>query len=106
MIRRAEPHVSILGFIQCIIETMFKENGFDILFVGPPEYERLIAEIYYSGRFVALISQERGPGCFDLETPGPECTIESLLEHKVDWNEFKETVDRACQKLSAREPET
>lgn len=84
---------------------MFKEKGFDIVFAGPSDYERLVAEIYYSGRFVALISQERGSGCFDLETQGPECTVESLLEHKVDWNEFKATVERACQKLQARQHE-
>jgi hypothetical protein len=36
------------------------------------DYERVFCEIYFDGRFVALVSQERGEGLFDLETPGPD----------------------------------
>lgn len=45
---------------------MLKE-GFDFLFADDPEYEDLIAEIYFDGEFVALVSQEAGFDSLDIQ---------------------------------------
>ena len=42
-------------------------SGFDIDLLFPEDYSDFIAEIYYQERLVFVISQESGPGRFDLE---------------------------------------
>jgi hypothetical protein len=43
------------------------KEGFDFLFADDPEYEDLIAEIYFDGEFVALVSQEAGFDSLDIQ---------------------------------------
>jgi len=47
---------------------MVAGKGFEILLASPPDYDELVAEIYYDGRFAALIRQEAGKGkpCWNL----------------------------------------
>lgn len=79
-------------------ETVLKKKGFEILIASPHDYERLVAEIYCDGKFVALLSQEGSSGRFDLETPGPNLK-EDQITRKVDLMGFKTALDLACKKL-------
>lgn len=38
-----------------------KEQGWDRVILSDPRHEHLIAEIYYEGRFIALLDREDGP---------------------------------------------
>ena len=71
---------------------------FEVIIASPPDYDDLVAEIYYGGRFVALISQERGPGLFELETPQSAFAEKDVLR-KVDLDGFKNAVETACNRL-------
>ncbi len=77
---------------------MLKRIGFETMIASPPDYDELVAEIYYDGLFVALVSQERGKGIFDIETPGPNL-LEREVTQKVDAEGFKKAVEEACQRL-------
>lgn len=80
---------------------MLKRKGFESVVASPPDYDRLVAEIYYDGLFVALVSQERGDGLFDIETPGPEL-VESRIVRKFDAVGFREAVEEACKRLQGK----
>ena len=71
------------------------------MLASPPDYDRLVAEIYYEGLFVALVSQERGEGLFDIETPGPNL-IEKEIMRKVDADGFRKAIEEACQRLQGK----
>jgi len=77
---------------------MLKGTGFETLIASPPDYDELVAEIYFDGLFVALVSQERGKGLFDIETPGQNL-LEKEVARKVDAAGFKKAVEEACQRL-------
>jgi hypothetical protein len=77
---------------------MLHKHGFETILASPPDYDRLVAEIYYDGLFVALVSQERGQCLFDIELPGPNL-VENRIARKVDAVEFAEAVKEACQRL-------
>jgi hypothetical protein len=75
--------------------------GFKILIASPPDREALVAEIYHNGRFVVLISQERGAGLFDVETPGVGLN-ESMISRRVDLPGFIVALEAACGHLLSR----
>ena len=77
---------------------MLTNQGFEVLVASGPDYDRLTAEIYHDGRFVALVSQEREAGLFDVETPGVGL-VESLVARKVDAAGLIEAIRRACDRL-------
>ncbi len=72
------------------------------MIASPPDYDELVAEIYYNGLFVALVSQERGKGIFDIETPGANL-IEMEVVRKVDADGFTKAIEVACQQLKGGE---
>lgn len=78
---------------------MLKGVGFELLLASPPEYDGLVAEIYYDGRFVVLVSQERGPGLFDVETPGCKL-VEAKVLRRVDLRGLVVALEEACQRLA------
>jgi hypothetical protein len=77
---------------------MLKGKGFETIIASPPDYAGLVAEIYYDGQFVALISQERGRGIFDIETPGPRL-VETEVIRKVELRGFWKAVEEASERL-------
>ena len=81
--------------------TMMKIRGFEVVLASPSNYDYLTAEIYFDGKFVALISQERGTDQFDLETPGPGLK-EALILRKIDLNGFKNAIELACKRLQGK----
>jgi hypothetical protein len=82
---------------------MLERKGFETLIASPPDYDELVAEIYYDGLFVALVSQEHGKGLFDIETPGPNL-VEREVARKVNLDGFRKAVEEACRRLRGEEP--
>jgi len=78
-----------------------EKNGFEIIITSPVNYNELVAEIHYKGKFVALISQEKGKGQFDLELPEKDID-ESMIAHKVDLEGFTRAMELACKRLQGR----
>jgi hypothetical protein len=74
------------------------EQGFQIVIASPPDYENLVAEIYYEDKFVVLVSQERALGAFDIETRMTDVQ-EDQVTRRVELQGFIEAVNRACAKL-------
>jgi hypothetical protein len=82
---------------------MITGKGFEILLASPPECESLVAEIYCDGKFLALVSQEKGLGAFEIETPGPGL-VEERVVRKADLSGFLKAVELACQRLLGGSP--
>jgi len=82
---------------------VYTGKGFDVILASPPEYERLIGEIYCDGNFVAIVSQERGEGEFDLEFPGTDVQTNST-QRKVDARGFQDAITLACRRLNGEVP--
>jgi hypothetical protein len=82
---------------------MLKRKGFELMIASPPDHDSLVAEIYYDGLFVALISQERGNGVFEIETPGPNL-VEKEVIRKVEVEGFQKIVELACKRLRGENP--
>jgi hypothetical protein len=80
---------------------MTKPTGFEILLASPSDRSGLVAEIYYDGKFVALVTQERGTGQFDVETPGLDVVQHDVIR-QVDARGFVAAIDVACERLSGR----
>ena len=79
---------------------MLENAEFQLLIASLPDHDRLVAEIYFRGKFVGLVSQERGDGLFDVETPGVGLD-ESQITHRVDLLDFVAAIEHARSKLSA-----
>lgn len=77
---------------------MLKDKGFETLIASDPDHERLVCEIYFEGLFVALVSQERAEGLYDLETPGPG-VVEEKVTRRVDLIGFQDALYKAYQQL-------
>jgi hypothetical protein len=78
---------------------MLKNIGFEFLLASPPNYRYLVAEIYYNGRFVALVNQERGAGMLDVEFPGSE-VMQSKVTREVELQGFIEALESASRRLT------
>jgi hypothetical protein len=76
-------------------------NGIEILLASPPDHFGLVAEIYYNGKFVALVAQERGPGQFDVKTPGVD-VVEREVTRQVDARGLVTAIESACERLGGR----
>ncbi len=79
------------------------EPCFSVVLSSDSNYDALIAEICVDGKLVAIVSQERGPGLFDIETPGP-LRRENEICRKADLIGFKEAVELACKRLEGEMP--
>lgn len=78
---------------------MLKKEGFHILLASPSEYERLVAEIYFNGLFIAMVTEEKEIGTYEIEMPGP-VEVEELVLRRVNLKGFLEAINRACARLS------
>ena len=77
---------------------MLKSIGFELLVASPPEYENLVVEIYYEGKFVALIADERQNGDFIIEMPGVGLD-EQRIVRRVELQGFLDAVKQAQDRL-------
>jgi hypothetical protein len=75
---------------------MTKEHVF--LIADDGDHEKVFIEIYPKGKFVALISQERGIDDMDIEFPGPGL-LESLIKRKMPLKEFLDLITQAAKVL-------
>lgn len=76
-------------------------KGFEVVLASPPEYEELTAEIFFDGKFVALVNQERGLDQLELEIPSTD-TAEKYLARKVKLRGFLEAVKTAEDRLRGK----
>jgi hypothetical protein len=79
------------------------EPYFSVVLSSDSNYDALIAEIYLDGKLVAIVSQERGPGLFEIETPSPS-RCEKEICRKADLSGFKNAVELACKRLKGEVP--
>lgn len=74
------------------------QKEFSIVLSSDLSYEKLVAEIYFNGKFVALVSQEQG-----IDHPMIEFACETddrnLVERKVPFDGFVEVLDAAVYRL-------
>ena len=78
---------------------------FDVMIASDQDHEKVYAEIYFDGKFVALISQERGITNKSLELPGPGL-VEDLICREVDLAGFLQAVQQAARKLEDEKSST
>ncbi|WP_010578182.1 hypothetical protein [Leptospira alexanderi] len=74
------------------------DSDIKVLIVSDIEYEKLIAEIYYREKFVALINQDQGIENLQMEFPNGELN-EDMIIRKIDLKSFKYGIDLAMEKL-------
>ncbi len=63
------------------------------------DYEKLIAEIYYKGQYVALINQDDGLENLKIELPGADDDGELVLR-EIDLSVFEEALELARRELA------
>lgn len=69
-----------------------------ILISSDLSYEKLVAEIYYKDKFVALINQERGINDLEIEFPSSNFS-EDFVERKIPLNFLKAAIEEATEAL-------
>lgn len=70
-------------------------SDFDVDFVGDLDFEQFVADIYYQGQRLAIMSQEEGPEKMQVEIrrhPDGNCWLLPL-------NEFMEVLQRTKKRL-------
>ncbi|MCA9451428.1 MAG: hypothetical protein WBO24_08160 [Nitrospirales bacterium] len=77
---------------------MMKNSGIEILLSSDCDYEKLVAEIYYDGKFIALLNQDEGPEKLKIEFPGKEVQ-EEMVWRKIDLDIFTKGLEMAKKKL-------
>ena len=80
------------GFIQM--------SDCNIIIASDPEHDKVFAEIQFDNRFVALVSQEDGPGQLKVELPGLGLD-EACVLRIVPLGEFVTALEKAAEKLIA-----
>ena len=75
-----------------------KNPDIKLLIASDVDYEKLLVEIYYKEKFVALLSQEEGLDKLKIEFPGPD-RVEELLLRKLDLKAFEEALEMAKQAI-------
>lgn len=78
---------------------MERDGGFTLLLASPFDYERLVAEIYYDGRYVMQVIEECAPGEFEVETPDLE--VDSMVVRRVPLVGLVVALEEARRRLSA-----
>ena len=73
-------------------------DDFRIMIASDDDHERVFAEIYLDDKFVALVSQEHGPGEEEVELPGGGLD-ESLVRRNVPLRGLEKALLRAAQRL-------
>lgn len=67
---------------------------YKIVICSPPNYNNLVAEIFFEDKFVALVSQEISKSNFELEFPGSNLD-ESQILRKIDVDGFFQAIIQA-----------
>ena len=70
----------------------------EILLSSDVSYEKIVAEIYVKGKFVALLNQDNGKGDLRIEFPGPNFDSEQVLR-SVNLELFELAIEKAKARL-------
>ncbi|HBR58850.1 MAG TPA: hypothetical protein DEA22_15485 [Blastocatellia bacterium] len=70
-------------------------TGFNVDILYPDEYNDFIAEIYFEGNFICIISQEHGSQDLDIEFN--IYSVEKKL--RVSLSHFRGAIDYAVERL-------
>ena len=73
-------------------------NDIEILIAGDDDHEELTAEIFYKGKFVALLSQDKGPDSLVLEFPDVSVD-QTLISRSIDLGVFTRAIKLAQDRL-------
>ena len=76
-----------------------KKVGIEILLCSDCDYEKLVAEIYYDGKFIALLNQDEGIDKIRIEFPGA-VVLEEMVLRKMDLAVFEEGLALAKKRLT------
>jgi len=71
---------------------------FDFVIATDSEHEKVFVEIYFKGKFVASVSQERGISDLEIEFPGLNRNEEMIIR-TLPLGKFLSLVDEASEKL-------
>lgn len=63
-----------------------------------PDYEKLIVEMYYDDKFIALLNQDDGLENVKIEFPSPCCDEQSIIS-KMSLQEFEECLEASKNRL-------
>ncbi len=77
-------------------------DKFKVIIASDVDYDKLIAEIYYEGKFVALIDQDNGINDMRIEFPGSENSEPPIIK-TLPLQEFVDAINRARDLLLTRE---
>jgi len=73
-------------------------SGIEILLSSDSDYEELTAEIYFNGKFVALLNKDEGLDNLKVEFPGADVNQEMVLRN-IDLATFEQGLNMAKKKL-------
>ncbi len=74
------------------------DSGIEILLSSDGDYEELTAEIFYNGKFIALLNQDEGVNNLKIEFPGTDVE-EDMVLRKIDLATFEKGLELARQKI-------
>lgn len=78
------------------------EKKIEIVIASDEMHEKVFAEMYYRGKYLGLVSQEKGPKHLRIELPGGLAPEEAVLRN-VRLLVFIRAVKMAKEKLLANE---
>jgi hypothetical protein len=74
-------------------------TGFQFVFAGDDQHQKLVVELSYGGQFVALISAENYPTSFDVEWPTTRTRQQC---RKIDYDKLMEALAFGQRMLALR----
>lgn len=75
-----------------------KNPKYEVIITSPPQYEELVAEIYFGGLFIAQLNKEKGDGSIELEI-ADAVVDQSMVCRKINLDEFIEALEFAKNRL-------
>jgi hypothetical protein len=72
-----------------------------IILSSDSDYEHLTAEMFYKGKFVALLNQDAAVGKMKIEFPAADA-LEGTVLRKIELSIFEEGINLAKDKLKLR----
>lgn len=77
-----------------------RESDIKVLLSSDSDYEKLTVEIFYKGKFVALLNQDSNLDNLQLEFAGAN-VVEDLVIRSIDLDVFERAVEVAKRKLAS-----
>lgn len=74
------------------------DSGIEILLSSVGDYKELTVEIYYNGKFIALLNQDEGVNNLKIEFRGT-VVAEDMVLRKIDLATFEKGLELAKQRI-------